>query len=183
MIITVCLSEYIFPPDSILSYKHSQQNQMTTKSIDSLSGWTQEQRLGKLSRISEDSWSNDKLQQQMSQKASLTIGIGPWHAHHQRQLDHSLTRPSAHGCRQLFYYVMLKTTGLYSHQLLKSVLQIKWAALKSQKTLCFTTSILTFLSQTSLVHAIHLFKMMMRIIKLLSFFFCFWPCHEWHSGS
>lgn len=110
MIITVCLSEYIFPPDSILSYKHSQQNQMTTKSIDSLSGWTQEQRLGKLSRISEDSWSNDKLQQQMSQKASLTIGIGPWHAHHQRQLDHSLTRPSAHGCRQLFYYVMLKTT-------------------------------------------------------------------------
>ena len=182
MIITVCLSEYIFPPDSILSYKHSQQNQMTTKSIDSLSGWTQEQRLGKLSRILEDSWSNDKLQQQMSQKAPLTIGIGPWQAHHHGKLDHSLIRPSAHGFRQLFYYVMLKT-GLYSHQLLKSVLQIKWAALKSQKTLCFTTSILTLLSQTSLVYAIHLFQMMMRIIKLLSFFFCFWPCHEWHSGS
>ena len=182
MIITVCLSEYIFPPDSILSYKHSQQNQITTKFIDSLSGWTQEQRLGKLSRILEDSWSNDKLQQQMSQKAPLMIGIGPWHTHHRGQLDHLLIRPSAHGCRQLFYYVMLKT-GLYSHQLLKSVLQIKWAALKSQKTLCFTTSILTFLSQTSLAYAIHLFQMMMRIIKLLSFFFCFWPCHEWHSGS
>ena len=166
MITMVCLSEYIFPPDSTLSYKHSQWNQMTTNSTDSLSGWTQEQRLWKLSRILEASRSNDKLQQQMSQKASLTIGIGTWHAYRHGQLDHSLIRPSAHGCRQLFYYVMLRTTGLYSHQLLKSVLQSNWAALKYQKTLCFTTSILASLSQTSSVYAIHLFKMMMTIIKL-----------------